>query len=64
MENIIIILLLSDYYLTFVFKSTAYIYGVACATTGNSFGLILPDVNTQSMQLFLDDFSEHIANYE
>ena len=34
-----------------------YIYGVACATNGDSFGLILPNVSTQSMQIFLDDFS-------
>ena len=39
---------------------STYIYGVACATTGDSFGLILPDVNTQSMQLFLDSFSKNI----
>ena len=39
---------------------STYIYGVACATTGDSFGLILPDVNTQSMQLFLDSLSKNI----
>jgi transposase len=39
---------------------SAYIYGVAFATTGDSFGLILPNVSTQSMQIFLDDFSKHI----
>ena len=39
---------------------STYIYGAACATTGDSFGLILPNVNTQSMQLFLDSFSKHI----
>ena len=39
---------------------SAYIYGAACATTGDSFGLILPNVSTQSMQIFLDDFSKHI----
>ena len=39
---------------------STYIYGVACAATGDSFGLILPNVNTQSMQLFLDLFSKDI----
>jgi hypothetical protein len=39
---------------------STYIYGFACATPGDSFGLILPNVNTNSMQLFLDSFSKHI----
>lgn len=41
---------------------SSYIYGAACATTGDSFGLILPEVNTQSMQLFIDKFSKHIKD--
>ena len=43
---------------------SSYIYGAACATTGDSFGLILPEVNTQSMQLFIDKFSKHIIPIE
>ena len=39
---------------------SAYIYGAACAITGDSFGLILPKTNTQSMQIFLDGLSFHI----
>jgi hypothetical protein len=40
---------------------SAYIYGASCASTGESFGLIFPDTNTKSMQLYLDELSMHIV---
>jgi transposase len=39
---------------------STYIYGAACAATGESFGLVLPTVNTVAMQLFLDELSKVI----
>lgn len=39
---------------------SAYIYGAACATTGEAFGLVLPCTNTEAMQVFLDGLSAHI----
>lgn len=38
----------------------AYIYGASCALTGDSFGLIFPETNTKSMQIYLDGLSVHI----
>lgn len=38
---------------------SAYIYGAACAKTGESFGLILPSTNTFAMQAYMDQLSEH-----
>jgi len=40
---------------------SAYIYGASCASTGDSFGLIFPETNTKSMQIYLDRLSAHIA---
>ena len=40
---------------------STYIYGAACAETGASCGLVMPEVNTQSMQLFLDELSSIIS---
>ena len=39
---------------------STYIFGAACAKTGQSFGLILPSVNTENMQLYLDMLSKEI----
>ena len=39
---------------------SAYIYGASCAETGDSFGLIFPSTNTQLMQIYLDQLSEHV----
>lgn len=36
---------------------STYIYGAACHDTGESFALILPYTNTDSMNKFLDEFS-------
>ena len=36
---------------------STYIYGAACHDTGQSFALILPYANTQTMNKFLDEFS-------
>ena len=41
---------------------SAYIYGASCASTGESFGLIFPETNTKSMQLYLDELSMHIVS--
>ena len=41
---------------------SSYIYAATCATTGDSFGLILPEANTKCMQIYLDKFSEHIKS--
>ena len=39
---------------------SSYIYGASFATTGDSFGLILPKTNAQDMKVSLDLFSKHI----
>lgn len=39
---------------------SAYIYGAACAKTGDSFGLILPTTNTIAMQTYIDQLSKHV----
>ena len=39
---------------------STYIYGSACAATGESFGLILPYTNTETMKLYLSNFSAQI----
>jgi transposase len=39
---------------------STYIYGAACAKTGDAFALIMPYTNTQSMQMYLSEFSKHI----
>lgn len=39
---------------------STYIYGSACAATGQTFGLVLPYTNTEAMQLYLDEFSKKI----
>ena len=45
----------------------AYLYGAVEAETENSFALVLPEVNTHNMQVFIDKFSatikpdEHVA---
>lgn len=39
---------------------SAYIYGAVCPKTGQSSALILPDSNTESMQLHLKEISNHI----
>ena len=41
------------------FLST-YIYGAACHATGESFGLILPDTNSDSMTIFLKALSQSL----
>ena len=41
------------------FTST-YIYGAACHSTGQSFGLILPYANTVAMNIFLSELSKEI----
>lgn len=41
---------------------STYIYGSACAATGETFGLVLPYTNTNAMQLYLNEFSEKIKN--
>ena len=42
----------------------AWIYGVANPYTGERFGLILPVLNAQNMQIFLENFSEKIGKDE
>jgi hypothetical protein len=42
----------------------AYIYGAIEPTTDNAFALVLPEVNTPSMQLYLDAFSKTIQSDE
>ena len=39
---------------------SAYIYGAACARSGDSFGLILPNTNTITMQIYIDQLSKHL----
>ena len=39
---------------------STYIYGAACAQTGETFGLVVPYTNTESMQLYLSEFSNQI----
>ena len=39
---------------------STYIYGSACAATGESFGLVLPYTNTETMELYLSQFSKQI----
>ena len=39
---------------------STYIYGSACAATGESFGLVLPYTNTETMELYLSQFSQQI----
>jgi transposase len=40
---------------------STYIYGAACAKTGDTFGLVLPHTNVESMQVFLSEFSKQIS---
>lgn len=40
---------------------STYIYGAACHHTGQSYGLILPYVNTDAMNVFLSGLSKKIA---
>lgn len=40
---------------------STYIYGAACAKTGQSFGLILPCTNIEAMQIFLAELSKQIS---
>jgi DDE superfamily endonuclease len=42
---------------------STYIYGAACHDTGESFALILPYTNTDSMNKFLDEFSLTIVRW-
>ena len=42
------------------FKSF-YVYGAVCTKSGNSFSLVLPEVNTENMNIFLKKFSEQIG---
>ena len=37
-----------------------YIYGAACGTTGESFGLVIPCVDTQGMNIFLSALSKEV----
>ena len=39
---------------------STYIYGAACAETGESFGLVLPYTNTDAMDLYLSNLSAQI----
>ncbi len=39
-----------------------YIYGAACAATGETFGLVLPYTNTNAMQIYLNKLSAQIKN--
>jgi transposase len=45
----------------------AYLYGIVEAETDNTFALVLPEVNTHNMQVFIDEFAktirpdEHVA---
>lgn len=38
-----------------------YVFGGACPETGQTFALILPEANTEMMNLFLEKFSKEIA---
>lgn len=40
---------------------STYIYGAACHQTGQSYGMILPYVNTDSMNTFLDGLSKEVG---
>jgi hypothetical protein len=42
----------------------AYIYGAVEPGTDNAFALILPEVSTAAMQVYLDEFSKTIAHDE
>ena len=42
----------------------AYLYGVVEAETDNTFALVLPEVNTHNMQVFIDEFAKTIAPNE
>ena len=39
---------------------STYIYGAACPSTGEAFGLVLPYTNTEAMQIFLFELSKHV----
>ena len=38
--------------------SSTYIYAAVCPATGDNFALVMPEVNTKSMNRFLEDFSK------
>ena len=38
-----------------------YVFGAICPATGEMSGLVLPEVNTASMNLFLDTLSEQVG---
>ena len=41
---------------------STYLYGSACAATGETFGLVLPYTNTNAMHLYLKEFSKQIKD--
>lgn len=41
---------------------STYIYGAACANTGESFGLVLPYTNVEAMQVYLHELSKQIKS--
>tara|TARA_B110001454_G_C12646025_1_gene403340 strand:- start:22 stop:489 length:468 start_codon:yes stop_codon:yes gene_type:complete len=41
---------------------STYLYGSACAATGETFGLVLPYTNTDAMRLYLEEFSKVIRS--
>jgi hypothetical protein len=44
-------------------REYGYVYGAVCPWDGESFSLILPQANTPSMELFLQEFSNYYRDY-
>jgi transposase len=40
-----------------------YVFATACPGSGETFGLILPDAESQMMNLFLSELSKHYSNF-
>lgn len=47
-----------------IVREFLYVYTAAAPADGDSFSLILPEVNTDSMSLFLHEFSKYYADYK
>lgn len=46
-----------------IIRQYVYVYSAICPKDGENFSLILPECNTDSMKLFLEEFSNYYKDY-
>jgi len=46
-----------------IIREYIYAFTAACPENGENYSLILPQVNTEAMNIFLENISEHYQNY-